>query len=489
MRKSRFFVTGIVLLVSIICLSACSRHERKGYYDPDNIEIKTEKELSEIRSKLQQNPKDLALNCAVWKYFTMWDMLDSLVVDASSVYNRAKSDGDSILMAYAGAYLGQAYFYTSRLDSMIFYFDRILGIAEKNRLYFPLIATYNNLSMYRIYAYLDYAGALDYLHQALSVIEASGNKTNYCATLCNMASVYFERKDLEGMKYAEKAYQLANADNNEYFILMSSLFLSRFHVLSGDSSEGLKYVRQVLKIVESGEEYKYYQVLAYSIYAELLSADGDYIAAEKYFRQAIGIWNENNSGFMEVMLSYCGYADLLLKQGRYTEAKHIIQYSSGLAIRKQSREALPEIYRILSDAHAGLRHPDSSLIYYKKYTAIRDSIYTVEKEREFNNLAMKYEKAKHDEEITKKELELSRQKRTNIIVYFMSAIFLLVACGIYYINARKNMMYRKLVEKDMERLKIKPKGSIRNVHEKTDIKSLIFPEWDLSTRRQERNFS
>lgn len=439
-----------ILCVILVAATACSRKEQQQH---ERFDIKTEAELQDCLEMSKGNPFDRELNYAIWRYYTAMDMADELFVHAKPIYRLALRNGDNELFAHAGAYIGQMYFYLDNKDSMLYYLNSIKDISEQEQLTFPLIAYYNNMAMYEATYNVDYAQALEYMHSSISIMERSGDKRNYVNTLCNLSSIYYERQDTTGLKYAMTAYNESEKENF-YTKFISALLVSRFYILRNVPEAGLPFIEEAVNTVESHTEMEHsYRILVYSVYAEILKETGDIQKSEKYYKKAIALVNCNTTSSYSIM-AYSGYGQLLIQMGRYNEALETFMKANESSAKSGFHtDAMAGIYYHLSEIYRLKNDSDNAFMYYKKYISQRDSLYTLESERQFNLLAMRYDNIRHEKEIQQNQLKMAQSQKRNYVITSILALALVTISGMYYYNHKKNILYRKLVEKDQEALK------------------------------------
>lgn len=445
----KYFRKAFYLLILAALSASCSSETN---LQNNSFEITSEHELDSCLRIVSAEPLARDANYAIWRYYTFMDRSEDLINHARPIFKMAEKK-DMELFAYAGANIGQAFFFMGQKDSMLYYFDRIKSISIEENFSFPLIAIYNNMAMYEATYTQDYPRALEYMHKCLKVMEESGNMRNYANSLSNLASIYFEREDTAGLKYAMKAYKINKENRIFYNTFVTALMVSRFYLLTDEAELGLPYIKEALSIVESHTEIEHqYRVLSLTVYAEILSAIGNIPKAEEYYKKAISITDKNAMTPYGIMV-YSSYGNMLTSIGEYRKALDYLSYIKEVAGKSGFTNVLPGICYNLSIIYSNMGKPEKAFENYKEYVAAKDSVYSIERERNFNRLVLKYENIRHEKEIQEQELELAKRTQYSIVIISILGVALIGASIAFYFSRKRNQLYRKLVEKDQEQLR------------------------------------
>lgn len=435
----------IIISITLFLLTACvpKHHDCKQ----ETINIQTKEEMNIYLEKAKEQPDNIAVQRAIWRYYTTAGDANGLIRYAVPIYEKAVEAENTELAVMAGAHIGQTYGNINQYDSMFYYFDRVTKPAKENNMLLPLTLIYNSLAIYEIKIKIDHNKSIEYFHLALDTAKKAGDENSYGSILSNLAATYHLRNDPDGLEYALEAYQLAVSSKNSYQLLYAALNTAQMYCVCKDYEEALRYIETSLKIVERDTEPGHqYRIMVYSVYAEILSALGRDDEAEKYYKSALSMNGSENIHTYSIM-AFLGYGNLLLTHNRYDEAVIAFEDGARLCEDRNNYELLPQFYGGLSDSYENMGRIRKAFDYYKQTVVMRDSIFNLEKERELSRLSLQYEKSCHEQELQKKELHYVKQKKATTTVIFILLMLLLIISMAYFISRKKSEMYRKLVEK------------------------------------------
>lgn len=241
--------------------------------------------------------------------------------------------------------------------------------------------------------------ALDYLQKSLKIREQTNNAVGKSYVYHNIGLVY------EGMNEFEKALEYYEKS----MVLKDSL----------NDIPGIAKLYSNMGIVYVGLK--------------------DFTTAIEYFKKALDMRLKvnNKSGAAHTMVNI---AQLYETKNQYNQALNY--YDKGMELAEQLKD-IHQKRRILigySNCYDSLGHPEKALMYYKKYHEVRDSLFNMEKERNINQLEVKYQTLKKEkenqalhQEVTLNKEKIKRQKLIGalllvvIIVFFVLAVVIITS--------------------------------------------------------------
>lgn len=441
-------ITLIVLTIYCFLAGGCGSGESDAAAKK-NFHLKTAEELAQLLETLKDDPQNINLLTSVWIYYTQTAQYDELITHAVPVYQAAVEAGNLKIQAYAGSYLAQSYLYTDQYEPMNHFLAEVSDIVDRQQIRFLQAMNSNTAAIYAMKVEMDYTKSYESFKTALDITRETGNLTNEGILLCNMAYTYFLRSDAAGTQYAEEAYALGRNTGDKYVIGFSTMLMAKMLFLSEDYDASLEYAQELLTLSEQPGQERH-RLIANLICGDVLSKMGQRRQAEEYYSRALENLGGDTSASIQVYLSYGGF---LLDTGRYDEARRVFAEGLSASEDKHNMVNRSDLLLGLSKAYHGLGAEGMALEYYKKYHVHSDSIFNIEKERAFNSLLMRYERASHHKEIQEKELNLVKANRKTHAVILVLVVIVVVSGSIYLLYRRKNRMYRQLVELHQEYLR------------------------------------
>lgn len=441
--------TLTAIILTLLCfLPGCRGNSPDGPVKT-SVRPKTAGELSDILKTLENDPHNLGLLTSVWIYYTQTAQYNELIEHARPVYLTAARMGDEKIWAYTGSYLAQSYLYTDQYDSMNYYLNEISDIVKRGKMGFLHAMNSNTTAIYAMKVEMDYTKSYEHFKTALDITRRTGNLTNEGILLCNIAYTYYLRNDTEGTQYAAEAYALGKDTGDKYVMGFSTMLMAKMLFLAGDHDGALRYARELLTLSEQPGQERH-KLMANLICGDVFSKKGQRRQAEEHYNHALENMGKDSSSAIQAYLSY---GNFLLDMGRHAEAKEIFTRGLSASDDKHNMVNRHDILLGLSRAYQGLGAEGEALEYYKEYHAHSDSIFNIQKERAFNSLFMRYERAQHQKEIREKELHLVKANRKAQITGLVLIVIMVIMGSIYMLYRRKNRMYRQLVEQHQEYLR------------------------------------
>lgn len=291
----------------------------------------------------------------------------------------------------------------------------------------------------------DYTNALNYNFRALTINEELDDKPTQAVILENIGSVYSAQKIYnKAGEYYTRALNINKALGNTTAVARNygnigtvqdaagkydEALQSHLHALAGARQNGNKHMIQI-NLANIGYVYchkkDYPKALDYQQQALQLSREID--SKESI---AINTGNIGETYYTMAMDSPAGN-----KSARLNQAITYLQEAINKCKALGFNAPLAEYEEYLSRAYYNLgRHKEAFLI-MQEYMALKDSIYSIEKLVQINNLETQREIALKDKDLLLKDKQIQinqlqvQQKRNENLLYILGIALLLVVVGI-----------------------------------------------------------
>lgn len=299
--------------------------------------------------------------------------------------------------------IGASYYYRGVYAKALEYYLEAAKIQEKIADEETLAKTLNNIGLiYRTKN--ENRKALEMFSKSLKIKEKLDDKKGMLYTYSNMGIIYQNEKECDSaLWFAEKSFELSNKINSKY-----------------DKGTSLSNI---------GEAYY---------------CKGNMEAAKKYFLTAEKILIENND---ENTLAFCykGLGNVYEKQNNLDKAVQYYQWAIQYAKRTERNELLIDLYHSLFDIYKAQNKPELALENYQLYVQKKDSVFSIESDRNLNELSVVYETKKQQEQLLEKEKE---KKRLRNYILLMALGLLMVIISIYIVNKQRQKLasQKKILE-------------------------------------------
>jgi serine phosphatase RsbU (regulator of sigma subunit)/uncharacterized protein HemY len=276
----------------------------------------------------------------------------------------------------------------------------------------------------------EFKTAIEYYQQALQINEELDDKMNTARVLSNIGNIYYDY----GIDY-EKALEYYNQGLQLFIELNDSAQVADIYNNIGHVYKELGNEYNAEEVINKGltiaRKINYKQGIATSLQnlMEINLMHENYQLAIKNLEEAKNIYAETEDQ-LNLAIVYLDLGKIYNKKGSYTNALNNL--SKGLAIAREIniRNDIYKFYEELSDVYEKLGDYNESLVYFKKYSVLKDSVFRDDYLHEISELQTKYETEKKEKEIELQKVEIARQdlemKRGRIILYSVTIGFILI---------------------------------------------------------------
>jgi adenylate cyclase len=271
--------------------------------------------------------------------------------------------------------------------------------------------------------------ALETLLRSLRIAEQIGDKRDAASALDNIGVIHARQGDsARAFAALFRALSLATElqDKRMSAIALNDIAMTHRTVKQYDSS--LWYCQRSLVLKKSIGD-KQGSALTLNGLGLVYRLQGKYDAALEQFFQALAL--QIDLKFQPgVAMVLADIAQTYFKQGRFPQsidyAERCLTVARGIGAKTELRNA----YQTLANVHDSLRNPTLSYVYFRLYTAMKDSIFNEEIARRAADMSDRYESDVREQRIKLLEQERTLQRldleRKNLVVLALVAVGVLV---------------------------------------------------------------
>jgi len=440
-----------------------------SYTNPDEG-IKYGQQALELASKLGWGPGiGRANNCLGINYYDKSDNVQALSYLSKSISVYEGIDNQKmiagVLNNMGGIYADQCN-YTKALECLF----EALKIAEEAR---DKVTTKNSLSILGnlYFQESDFPLALEYYFRALKISEELGDKDGIAANLDGIGNVYESQKNFsKAFEYYNKDLKIVEETGNKMAIADVNTNIGCNYDAQNDHKKALKYFFNALKINQEIGQKRSYAIVSMNIgncYAGLKN----YPLAIAYMESALKMARDIHDEYVEVqdMLAICdAYLGIVkepdtLQQAKMNEdepaevnvpvaiipkGKHALlrvatdQLQDCLIIAKEihAPDIIQACYEHLAEVSKLSGNYKQAMEYADNGRAIKDSLFSSSDKIKITNLETKRALDLKEKQIELDKLDLA--KKHNERFFYITAIILLIAIGLLFIN-RQYLKNRK----------------------------------------------
>ncbi len=181
---------------------------------------------------------------------------------------------------------------------------------------------------------------------------------------------------------------------------------------------------------------------------------GDYSAAAKYAQMGIDL-AKGKYAFIVANGSYI-LGEALRKLKRYKEAESILLGALRLSATQNTKDQLLVGYGTLVNVYKDSRNFEKALIYTDSLQGIKDSLYSIEKEKAIAQFESKYLLAEKNQQLARNELIIEQQKNNNRLTKFwlsagiaaVSLLSMLFIAYFYFRHQKQQLVISALEQKN-----------------------------------------
>ncbi|MCF8369225.1 MAG: tetratricopeptide repeat protein [Bacteroidales bacterium] len=314
--------------------------------------------------------------------------------------------------------------YTNALD----YYEQALAIYIESEKTKGIADLYNNIgNIYRKRGDMDVA--LDYYFKTLKMIQVQDDQESYAYILNNIGNLYSDMEIFDlALEYHKKSLDVKKEMENYYGIATSLQNISDVYLNLKEPEIALKYIDECFDLAKL---YGYNDILielntSYGLAYLIL---GQFNKAHDFFN--ISIEKQAELGDIPGLIkAYIGVSKIFIQQGLYKEAEEHLLKSLILAEKENFLHDIAEINLQLSIVSEKTEQFSKSLLYFKKYSSIRDSIFNTDIGNKISEIKIKQKSEEFEAEKTileeKNKFQQLSIRRKNQFIYAMISLTFLV---------------------------------------------------------------
>ncbi|MCD6367165.1 MAG: tetratricopeptide repeat protein [Bacteroidales bacterium] len=329
--------------------------------------------------------------------------------------------------------------------SSIIAFNRALACYQKDddSLNCAITQLENGNNFFRLSQYPE---ALDNYQKAAEIFNKLDDLRGEAFCCNNIGGIHSEIGNLNlAIEYWTKTLNIKKALKDSFSIAKTMNNLGTVYKSQNNFKQALKTFDDALRIFKSLKNPRGV-AMVYSNMSNVFQREKEFEKALRYSRLSLEM-KKMIGDETGMALVYGNISAVLNKMGNYVEAKKAAENGIDLALKTGALAALKNNYSGISLAYAGLKNKNQAYAFLLKYETVKDSLFNIEKNKEFARLEMQYQvKSKEQEiekqqEIIKKKEAIAEKNRTERNAMFggiVLMVLLLMVVLYSYIQKRKD---------------------------------------------------
>lgn len=211
------------------------------------------------------------------------------------------------------------------------------------------------------------------------------------------------------------------------------------------------------KVLIEHDKQKYLPNIYMTMGANFQTGKSNLDSARAYYQKAVDIGIRHNS-LMEVKTGCLNLAEISFIKDNPQEALHYLYRAKPIKTSRKLDQLNVAIFNKFSEVFEALNRYDSAYAYKKKAMELKEKVFNIEKQKRIDELELKYETARKEQEIEKQraalnqsKIEAERSKNQLYIIAFSGILLVLLFGGtaVYYWQRRRTSRLH-----DIEKTKI-----------------------------------
>lgn len=393
--------------------------------------IKLAKQCNEV-ANLKSN-KQLIVNSLnlIAEYFWDKDMNDSAkFYDAKALQSAEKFDLKP-LEANTWAILGLVDYRDANYEKAIAKYNQAILLYEKQNDKLNIAINLKNVGICERKLSKN-KEALTYFLETIKIFEILGNKTNLSSvynsiSLCFASlgnyqkAIEFNKKAISIRLFLKDIEKVAQSYNNIGFVFKED----------NRPDSAILYLKKSLALYQKQHNDSSVMVLPLQNLGSAYKMENKLVLAERYIKRSLNIAanyqmrEENAEGNLDL-------AELYLAQKKYNEALAAVSITENTAQALRLPELLMHAHGDKYQIYLQKGNYKNALYYEAEKDKIKDSIFSVAKDKAINELEIKYQSSLKDKDITTLKFENRLQKNTEFALVIGAVMLTLLLVTAYY---------------------------------------------------------
>jgi len=281
----------------------------------------------------------------------------------------------------------------------------------------------------------DYAAALENYFKALKLYQEIGYKNGVSKAYNNIGIVYKSQGKLpKALEYFQKALKLQQ-EIGEQVVAVTLTNIGAIYFEQKQYPKALDYYNKAENSFKKTDNSRG-KALLQSYLGDYYAMENNPTKALDYYAAALRLYGELQNQFGAALVYY-NIGQLQKNQGHFTEALSNATKSVQLAREIGVLDQTAQSEKLLSEIYGAMNNPAQSLLHYKAYVGVRDSLQNEENNRRFLRTEMNFEYEKREALIHEKN------KRQQQLTLF-TVIGLILLLGLVFLAYNRLQMKRRL---------------------------------------------
>jgi signal transduction histidine kinase/DNA-binding response OmpR family regulator/tetratricopeptide (TPR) repeat protein len=396
-------------------------------------------------------------------------------------FELAQEEDNSFLITSGYLRFARYYLIANNPRKSIEYSNHALAMAEKNTLkkqlaeaYFRLGAAYKALGVYQ--------NSVSHFLKALRIQEELNDRREIAKIYSSIGTVYQRTRDFDdALDYFNRSMKISESYHDDRGVLNNILNIGVIHQKKKNYEDALLHYNRALPLARTLNDASGEAILTGNIGSTLIDS-GKPEEGLEYLNKALAL-KEKIKNPASILHTLNDIADVKIRLGDGKGAKGTAERVVNMATQYEVSDQLRYGYLNLSKSYRLLKDYEKAYNALRKYNSINDSLFSIQKAQQINELQVQYDTEKKDMAINALQQEKQIANAQRKIYFLAGAIILLVLAGLYINQRQKTKRNQQLLEKEREVDRLKSSFFANISHEfRTPLSLILGPIETLQSK-------
>lgn len=293
--------------------------------------------------------------------------------------------------------------------------------------------------------------ALPYYLKAASYFESKEDElARLSSTYNGIASAYENNiSDSLSLVYFEKSYETSKRANDNRRMGIALINRSNIHYKNGEIDIAIQLLEEAVGLLQDQSSAIYLKAAKINL-AGAYTESNELEKAESIYETLV-IEIDSTEDVLNYAKTLGNYGRLFQKKDEDEKALNYLERAYEMFLTNGFKKERYNLMPFLIDANYNLNKNRDAILLFYDYNLIKDSIFSVEKDKNLTEALQKFEAEKKDKLLLEQKLEIEEKNRQkNLVMYGLIALTVFLIVG--YLFFRKRLQYQKTISQQQEDL-------------------------------------
>ncbi len=315
-----------------------------------------------------------------------------------------------------------------------------------------------------------YENSLICYHQALGWYTKNNDLTHQARVYMSLGLVYGQLKKFDQSLTAHhKALEIFTGEKNERMMADARVNLGVAYKSTGNYTESETCFKNALNFYQQNQNI-FGMAVATNNLAQLYKEKGDFQNAVIWYDKALPLIRQVHNTWAE-STAYVDLADMNYQQARWNEALGNLALAEKLNASESDPGLQAQIFLLFSKVYDTLQQNKLALHFFRRYTALKDTLSSTEKAKVIEELNIRYETEKQaaENELLKADIRVHKLRQWMLAAFALAAVISLFFLYSIFIRKRKQLDLNKIMA---EREALEAKEAMAKMSQELTAKAL-----------------